>query len=291
MSLPAPLTPAGCDCTDLDGFMLNVERLMASELVALSSHEVVAAALFLWCRAWKQRPAASLPNDERVLAAFARLPLARFRKVRAEALRGFIECSDGRLYHRVLAEEACRAFERKAAFRKKRETDAERLRRWRASLSETPDETRFVAEGQGQGQGQGQEEYQIPTPSAPVSAAPPPDPIAPNDRPIDLKAEMWRRGKAFLAKNGVPEARAVPMLGKWRRDHGDVAVIDAMARAESECASEVIPFIEACFRGRTRNGHIDGRSEREHERQRLRTEQADAFRSASRGELGGILGT
>ena len=185
--LPAPLVPADCDCTDLDGFMLNVERLMASELVALSSHEVVAAALFLWCRAWKQRPAASLPNDERVMAAFARLPLPRFRKLRDEVLRGFVLCSDGRLYHRVLAKEALRAFERKAAFRRKRETDADRLRKWRSSQTETPpetatetrvetqSETRFVAEGQGQGQGQGQgkeigDRRSLPQPRAPASA-------------------------------------------------------------------------------------------------------------------------
>ena len=37
--LPKPLVPPDCDCTNLDGFMLNVERLMASELVAISSHE------------------------------------------------------------------------------------------------------------------------------------------------------------------------------------------------------------------------------------------------------------
>ena len=71
--LPEPLVPADCDCTDLDGFMLNVERLMASELVALSSHEVIASALFLWCRAWKQRPAASLPADSPLAAALKRL--------------------------------------------------------------------------------------------------------------------------------------------------------------------------------------------------------------------------
>jgi len=32
--LPAPLVAPDCDCSDLDSFMLNVERLMASELVA-----------------------------------------------------------------------------------------------------------------------------------------------------------------------------------------------------------------------------------------------------------------
>ena len=98
--LPPPLVSADCDCTDLDGFMLNVERLMASELVALHTHEVVGAALFLWCRAWKQRPAASLPDDERVLAAFARLPLARFRRLRAEVLHGFGRTGQDRTGHK-----------------------------------------------------------------------------------------------------------------------------------------------------------------------------------------------
>lgn len=157
MTAPEPLVPADCDCTNLDGFLLNVERLMASELVALSSHEVVAAALFLWCRAWKQRPAASLPDDQRVLAAYARLSLPRFLRVRDEVMRGFVKCSDGRLYHRVLAAEALKAFSKKQAFLRKRDGDAARLRKWRSTQdtthtetpSETLPETHFVAEGQG----------------------------------------------------------------------------------------------------------------------------------------------
>lgn len=156
---PGPLVPADVDCTDLDGFMLNVERLMASELVALSSHEVIGAAVMLWCRAWKQRPAASLPNDDQVISAFARMSLPRFKKLRDEVLRGFVLCSDGRLYHQTLSAEARKAYERKTHFKRKREVDAERLRKWRntkdATQSETAVETRFVQEGQGQGQGQG----------------------------------------------------------------------------------------------------------------------------------------
>ena len=186
-SIPAPLVPAEVDCTDLDGFMLNVERLMASELVALSSHEVIGAALLLWCRAWKQRPAASLPNDDKVIAAFARMPLPRFRKLRDEVLRGFVLCQDGRLYHSTLAKEAVNAYERKGAFQRKREADADRLRKWRsgnarATHDETPSETRFVAEGQGQGQGQGQKK----NPTGSVAAAPAPSPPL---RAPDLIAE------------------------------------------------------------------------------------------------------
>jgi hypothetical protein len=146
--------------------MLNVEKLMASELVAVSSPKIIAAALFVWCRAWKQIPAASLPDDDRVIAAFARLSLGSFRKHRDQILHGFIKCCDGRLYHRFLSQEATRAYARKLAYRAKLSTDSKRLQKWRHTRKETRDktrcetddatayETRYVAERQGQGQGQ-----------------------------------------------------------------------------------------------------------------------------------------
>ena len=116
--LPAPLVEADVDCTDLDGFYLNVERLMSSELLALHGNEIIGAAVLLWCRAWKQRPAASLPDDDRINAAFARLPLKKFREVKDAVMRGFVKCSDGRLYHVFLSKVATDAYRRKVAFRK-----------------------------------------------------------------------------------------------------------------------------------------------------------------------------
>ncbi|WP_132254718.1 DUF1376 domain-containing protein [Methylobacterium segetis] len=106
--LPAPLIPADTDITGLPGFMLNVERLFASELWALSTGDEMKAALALWGRAWQQSPAGSLPNDERLLAAFSGAG-PRWKRVRAMALRGFVLCSDNRLYHRVLCEDVLRA--------------------------------------------------------------------------------------------------------------------------------------------------------------------------------------
>jgi hypothetical protein len=133
--------------------MLNAERLMSSELLALYGNDILGAAILLWCRAWKQKPAASLPDNDRVNAAFARLTVAKFRKVKEAVLRGFVKCSDGRLYHSFLATVATNSYERKVAFRKKREADSTRLRIWRDSKREThietPDETRFVAVGNG----------------------------------------------------------------------------------------------------------------------------------------------
>lgn len=148
--LPEPFVPADCDCRTLDSMPFNVERLMASELVAVGSHVEVMAAIFLWCRAWKQMPAASLPDDDAVLAAFARLPIAKFRKMRERVLHGFVKCSDGRLYHRFLAEVAIEASQRRAAFVGKREREAQRIAEWRrkrqTNANGTPTETQTERE-------------------------------------------------------------------------------------------------------------------------------------------------
>lgn len=109
---PAPLVPPEIDLSKIDGFMLDTVRLLGSELVAISTGEEFKAAVLLWARSWHQRPAASLPDDDRVLASFAMVPAARWKKVKPIALRGFVKCSDGRLYHRVLAEDAVRAWGR-----------------------------------------------------------------------------------------------------------------------------------------------------------------------------------
>lgn len=155
-ALPEPLVPAGTVVRDLAGFMLSVERLLASELWALSTGDEFKAAMGLWCRAWQQDPGGSLPNEDRVLAVFSSAG-PKWRKVKEMALRGFILCSDGRLYHKVLCEDVLRAAARQKQFRERRDKDAERLRNWRKNnietpsetTSETPDETRFVAEETG----------------------------------------------------------------------------------------------------------------------------------------------
>ncbi len=94
---------------------LDVVRLRDSDLAAMESPEACWAAVLLWCASWHQIPAASLPNDDRVLAnlaGFGRV-VKEWQKVKEGALRGWFECSDGRLYHPVIAEKANEAFSRK----------------------------------------------------------------------------------------------------------------------------------------------------------------------------------
>jgi Protein of unknown function (DUF1376) len=127
--LPEPMVPADVDLTGFPSFGLNVERLLASELVALCSPAEGWAAVMLWSRAWQQHPPGSLPNDERVLAAFSKAK--NWKQVRTMALRGFVLCSDGRLYHPMLAEEAMRCWASRLKHQEDKAKNAEKLRSWR----------------------------------------------------------------------------------------------------------------------------------------------------------------
>lgn len=106
--LPPPLTPPNCDLRAFRDLPLDVGRFRDSGLVTHESAEAIVAAVLLWGAAWHQIPAASLPDDDRELARFAGYGRAveAWRAVRDGALRGFVKCSDGRLYNRTLAEKA-----------------------------------------------------------------------------------------------------------------------------------------------------------------------------------------
>src|SRR5262249_27137589 len=66
-----PLVPHYVDLTDFQYMDLDVRRLRDSDLAALESPEACWAAVLLWCASWHQVPAASLPDDDRVLAQLA----------------------------------------------------------------------------------------------------------------------------------------------------------------------------------------------------------------------------
>jgi len=140
---PDPFVQADTDVSNLAGFMLNVEHLLASELVATGSPEECWAALMLWCRAWKQVPAGSLPNDDKVLASFSGTG-RRWAKVRQVALHGFELCSDGRLYHRFLCVEVLRAKKMRQNYEERRDADRARLAKWRGRKDACPNENNSI---------------------------------------------------------------------------------------------------------------------------------------------------
>ena len=107
--LPNPLTPAGCDLRNFREMPIDVPRLLGSDLVHDESPEACWSAMLLWCVSWHEVPAGSIPDNDDWLAKRAgywhkgKLD-PTWHEVRKGALHGWIKCSDGRLYHPVLAE-------------------------------------------------------------------------------------------------------------------------------------------------------------------------------------------
>ncbi|HBZ92626.1 MAG TPA: hypothetical protein DEO91_02695 [Pseudomonas sp.] len=131
--LPAPLVPADVDLRGLPFMPLDVNRLRDSDLAIEASGDEFRAAVLLWCASWNQVPAGSLPDAEQALAAYAGFgrDLKSWKKVRDGALRGFVKCADGRLYHPVVAEKAIDAWAQRVEHRAAKENEAERKRKER----------------------------------------------------------------------------------------------------------------------------------------------------------------
>lgn len=201
-----PLVPADTDLRDFQYMPLDVVRLVDSDLAALATGDEFRCAVILWCKAWHQVPASSLPNDDRLLshlAGFGR-DMKAWRAVRDMALRGFVECSDGRLYHPVIAQKAIEAADAK---RRRRERTAKATAAREAKSggrdverNEPPDEERDVDRDvernvhQGIGKGEGREGIE----------EDPPNPQAAAD--IDFAVSTWND----TAKGcGLPRAQNI----------------------------------------------------------------------------------
>jgi hypothetical protein len=190
---PDPLVAAEVDLRDFAYLPLDVLRLRDSDLACVEDAEVFRCAVLSWCVSWHQVPAASLPDDDALLSrllGFGR-DVKAWKRVRAAGgLRGWILCSDGRLYHDVVAEKARDAWAAKLAQRARteaaRKAREEARQRQSQSLSQTvaasvtDNVTGTVTESKGEGrEGNRKEKNMV---AAAATTAPP-------LRPRDLEAE------------------------------------------------------------------------------------------------------
>lgn len=137
---PAPLTPADCDLTAFDWFPLKHKRLTRSAWWLRASDRAKALNIDLWCAAYEEVPAASLPDDDVALseiAGFGRRDLTAWLAIKEEVLAPWTLCSDGRWYHETLAEVANEAWASRQAALKAREAERERKRAATASAGKS----------------------------------------------------------------------------------------------------------------------------------------------------------
>lgn len=114
-------------------FELDHERIEQSDTWALAPAELRPWLLMLWMTAWRQVPCGSLPNDEALIAVRIGMPAKIFAKSRTTLLRGWVEASDGRLYHsfitsmvQAMLDTKDKEKARKAEYRKKMDEDRAR---------------------------------------------------------------------------------------------------------------------------------------------------------------------
>lgn len=140
--LPDPLVPAEIDLRGLEYMPLLGGKLFNSDFNLDADDAQFRVALRLWWAAWNQVPAGSLPSEDNRLQKLAGLEegQAKWKRVRERALHGFIRCSDGRLYHPVIAAQAVIAWEKRVADTEERSNESERKRR------ERDDRKRLMAE-------------------------------------------------------------------------------------------------------------------------------------------------
>lgn len=129
-ALPAPLLPATVNLRAFPRMPLDVARLRASETTVRTKGDEFRCAVLLWCASWHEVPAGSLPNDDTVLAdkaGFGRV-VREWKRVKTGALRGFVLCSDGRLYHQVVTDIAIDSWG--AMLKQRHRSECGKLKKW-----------------------------------------------------------------------------------------------------------------------------------------------------------------
>lgn len=129
LSRPDPLSSPDCDLRGLEWMPLNASNLLDSDLYLFSTGDEFKAAVTLICKSWRQVPAGSLPNEDNALAT---LSGARdWTSVRTMALRNWVLCSDGRLYHPIVASKAMEALPHRQEFVERKTAESDRKQRER----------------------------------------------------------------------------------------------------------------------------------------------------------------
>jgi hypothetical protein len=117
--------------------MIDITRLRASDFDAIGDDTAWRAGVNLWLTSWHSVPAGSMPDSDSVLAKGAQLgrDLATWSAIKAEALRGWVLCSDGRLYHPTVCEIALESWIEK--LHQRRSSGKGNSARWGAAFDET----------------------------------------------------------------------------------------------------------------------------------------------------------
>lgn len=257
--MSAPLTPAAGDLRDFPHVPIYRAKLFASEFHAQATDAEWRAGVTLWVKSWDQVPAGSLPVDDVALCRLAELgrDLKSWKKIKEGAMRGWILCTDGRMYHPTVAEGVNNALDAKAVQRTR--TAAARIAALQKKLTASTDtdekqrlqsEIEKVQQTLQQALSLNQKPSVTDTPNPPVT-----DPVteskekeklkekekgllnsepkgsADKSAPPELSAsDLWAAAVELLTSQSGSEATARTFIGGLRKQHGN-EIADAVIQA------------------------------------------------------------
>lgn len=255
---------------------LDVVRLRDSDLSVHATGDEFRCAVLLWCASWHQVPAASIPNDDVVLAqlaGFGRV-VKEWKKIREGSLRGWIICSDGRIYHPVVAEKANEAWAGRLVYRAKKE--AERLRKAaeREAKRIADEAMKSAGHGRGQtdlsagqssvvlrtngncppenalketvdsGEGEGQLNQQHSVPNGTDAEA--------SDSGLTAEEAIFKIVVPWLVERGVPDKSARSLMGAARKQLKDDGAWELAQRLMTEKPVEPAAWLAASINARVK---------------------------------------
>lgn len=255
MTVTGPLTPAGSDLRDFPHTPMFRSRLFGSSFHARANDSEWRAGVTLWLKSWDQVPAGSLPSDDIELCRLAEMArnMKDWLKVKGEALRGWVECSDGRLYHPVVAEGVNNAIEKKIAQRlktakariaalekrlKEAKTDDERahvtaeIKKIQQAVSQGLSQTQLLNPREGEGKGEGN------------SSVPNGTDGKPSLTPEEI---IFSYGVSLLVNAGSTDKQARSFLGGLRKGRDDADVVNALRACIKAKALQPMEYLAAAL--------------------------------------------
>lgn len=256
-------------------------RLFGSSFHARTTDSEWRAGVTLWLKAWEQVPAGSLPDDDIELCRLAELArdLKTWKKLKAGAMRGWVLCSDGRLYHPVVAEVVRNAVDAKtvqrdktvkariAALQKaleqasdtnKKETLTEEIRKLSQSLSLSQSQKEFLSvtgpvteSKRREEKGREEKRRDIDSSEANASGGKPPKLTDPDEIILGY-------GLPMLTAAGNADKHARSFLGGLRKEHGDEAVIDKLRECAKTRPLQPLEWLAAALPPKTKPGKHTG---------------------------------
>lgn len=188
------------------------------------------AYLLLLIVSWRA-PGCRLPDDDVLLARYARVPVGKWRKLRP-ILSPFFKISEGHWHQSRLQDEFQHLQSRKTQQSEAGKASAKAKALKRGHRGSTPVAPPLQRDAN---------ETATPTP-IPSSLSKDKGADAPPDDPLK---DLFDAGIALLTSTGTPEKQARSQIGKWRKKVGEAEALAAIVAARDANLSQPMEWIEA----------------------------------------------